>query len=105
MGPLVNISTGNKGIAVNVFPGVTVVGNLPANARDTRGSDSIPGSGRYLGIENGNSLQYSCLENPKDRGAWWAALHGITESDMTECTHIDWLVGEKHNGEQMPWTG
>ena len=71
---------------------------------DTAGMGSIPGSGRYLGIENGNSLQYSCLENPKDRGAWWAALHGITESDMTECTHIDWLVGEKHNGEQMPWT-
>ena len=44
---------------------------------------SIPGSGRPLGGGNGNPLQYSCLENPMDRGAWWAAIHGaaIQESD------------------------
>ena len=69
MGPLVNISTGNKGRAVSVFPGVTVVGNLPASARDTRGSDSIPGSGRYLGIENGNSLNYASSMIQKVFGA------------------------------------
>ena len=47
--------------------------------------DSIPGSGRSPGEVNGNSLQYSCLENPVDRGAWWAIVHGgHKESDMTE---------------------
>ena len=49
----------------------------------------IPGSGRSLEEGNGNSLQYSCLEKPVDRGAWWAIVHEITESDMTEVTeHI-----------------
>ena len=46
---------------------------------------SIPGSGRSPGEENGNSLQYSCLENPMERGAWWATVHGGHKvSDMTE---------------------
>ena len=40
----------------------------------------IPGSGRSPGGENGNPLQYSCLENPMDRGAWWATVHGVAES-------------------------
>ena len=40
----------------------------------------IPGSGRSPGEGNGNPLQYSCLENPMDRGAWWATVHGITKS-------------------------
>ena len=44
---------------------------------------SIPGSGRSPGEGNGNPLQTSCLENPTDRGAWWATVHGIAESDMT----------------------
>ena len=45
---------------------------------------SIPGSGRSLGGGNGYPLQYSCLDNPIDRGAWWATIHGVTrESDMT----------------------
>ena len=51
------------------FPGGPVVKNPPANAGDTRDVGSIPGSGRSPG-ENGNSLQYSCLENSIDRGAW-----------------------------------
>ena len=45
---------------------------------------SVPGSGRSLGEGNGNPLQYSCLENPMDGGAWWATVHGVAESDMTE---------------------
>ena len=44
----------------------------------------IPGSGRSPGEENGNPLQYSCLENPMDRGDWRAAVQGVTESDTTE---------------------
>ena len=40
----------------------------------------IPGSGRSPGEGNGNPLQYSCLENPMDRGAWWAAVHGVAKS-------------------------
>ena len=49
------------------FPGGSVVRNSPANAGD---GDSIPGLGRSLGEGNGNPFQYSCLENPMDRGAW-----------------------------------
>ena len=45
---------------------------------------SIPGSGRSPGEGNGNPLQYSCLENPMDRGAWWATVHRVTELDRTE---------------------
>ena len=57
-----------------------MVKNLPANAGDTRDVGSIPGSGRVPGEENGNPLQYSCLGNPMDRGAWWATVHGVTKS-------------------------
>ena len=56
------------------FLGGAVVKNLPANAGDTH---SIPGSGRSPGEGNGNPLQYSCLENPMDRGAWWATVHRV----------------------------
>ena len=59
----------------------SVVKNLPANAGDL---GSITGSGRSPGGRNGNPLQNSCLENPMDRGAWWATVHGVTELDMTE---------------------
>ena len=61
------------------FPGGSVVKNPPASARDM---DSIPGSGRSSGGGNGNPLQYSCLENPKDRAAWWATVHGGTKSQI-----------------------
>ena len=56
---------------------VLVVRNLPANAGDTRVAGSIPGSGRSPGVGNGNLLQYSHLENSRDRGAWWATVHGV----------------------------
>ena len=57
-----------------------VVKNLPANAGDARDSGSIPGSGRYSAVGNGNPLQYFCLENFMDRGAWWAIVHGVTKT-------------------------
>ena len=64
------------------FPGGSVVKNLPAKAGN---AGSIPGSGRSLGEGKCNPLQYSCLGNSMDRGAWWAIVHGVTkESDMTE---------------------
>ena len=64
-----------------VFPGDSVVKNLPANVGDL---GSIPRSGRSPGEGNGNPLQYSCLGNPMDRGAWQAIGHGVTkESDAT----------------------
>ena len=56
------------------------VKNPPADAGDARDMGSIPGLGRSPGEGNGSPLQYSCLENSKDRGAWWATVHGITKS-------------------------
>ena len=56
---------------------VLVVKNPSANTGDV---GSIPGSGRSSGGGNGNPLQYSCLENPVDRGAWWATVHGVAET-------------------------
>ena len=57
-----------------------MVKNPPANAGDVRDSGSILGSGRSPGEGNGNLLQYSCLENPMGRGAWWATVHGVAKS-------------------------
>ena len=57
-----------------------MVKNLTANARDVRDLGSVPGSGRYPGVGNGNLLQYSCLGNPMDRGAWKATVQEVTNS-------------------------
>ena len=65
---------------------VLVIKNSPANAGDTGDSDSMPGSGRFPGGGHGNPLQYSCLENPTDRGAQRAGVHGVAEPDPTEET-------------------
>ena len=65
---------------------VLVVKNLPANAGDEREVGSISGSGRSPEVGNDHPLQYSCLENPMDRGAWWAIVYGVTESYKTEAT-------------------
>ena len=70
------------------FPGDTVVKNIPANAGDIRDAGSIPGSGIYPGGGNGNPLQYSCLENPMYRGAWWPTVHGVTNSWTRLSDHI-----------------
>ena len=58
--------------------------NSSANARDTGDADSTPGSGRHLGGENGNLVQYSCLGNPMERGAWQATVHGVAKSQITK---------------------
>ena len=63
------------------------VKNPPANAGDLRDGGSIPGSGRSPGGGHANPLQYSCLENPNNKGAWQSIVHGVTkELDMTEET-------------------
>ena len=63
---------------------VLVVKNPPANATDVRDVGLIPGLGRSPGAGHGNPLQYSCLGNPVDSGAWGATVHGVTkESDTT----------------------
>ena len=57
----------------NGFPGGSVVKGPPANAGDSGDLGLIPGSGRSPGEGNGSPLQYPCLRNPMDKGAWWAA--------------------------------
>ena len=69
-----------------------VVKNLPANAGDIRDAGLIPGSGRSPGGGHGNPLQYSCLENPMDREAWWATVHRVTKS-WTRLKRLDATLG------------
>ena len=71
------------------FRGGSAIKNLPADAGVAADADLILGSEIYPGGGNGKPLQYSCLENSMERGAWWAIVHGVTkESNMTEaCTH------------------
>ena len=69
-----------------------MIKNPPANAGDIRDAGSIPGPGRSPGGGHGNPLQCSCLENPMDRGAWWATVHGVTKnwtqlSDLARTAH------------------
>ena len=94
---IVEIGSGCR--IIGSFLGGSVVKNLPANAGDSRDRDSIPGSGRSPGGGNGNPLQYCCLENPRDRGTWWAIVHGVIKSwtglSMLAPIHVwnRWLVG------------
>ena len=69
---------------------------VKASAYNVGDPGSIPGSGRSPGEGNGNPLQYSCLENPMDGGAWWAAVHGVTKSwtqlsDFTSQTKEEYI--------------
>ena len=59
---------------------VLIIKNPPVSAGDSGDTVSIPGLGRSCGEGNGNPLQYSCLENPMDRGAWWATVHRVAKS-------------------------
>ena len=65
------------------FPGGSEVKNLPANAEDAGDMGLIPGLGRSPGEGNGNPLQYSCVENSMDRGAWQATVHGVAKESNT----------------------
>ena len=62
------------------LPGGSVVKNPPINVGDARDADLIPGLGKSPGEEDGNPLQYSCLENSMGKGAWWAIVHGAAKS-------------------------
>ena len=71
---------------------VSFAGGSEGN-ESTGNAGLIPGSGRSLGDVNDNPLQYSCLENPMDRGAWRAAARGVTGLEMTECLSLQaWYV-------------
>ena len=72
--------------SIGVFQVAPVVKNLPDNAGDIRDVGLIPGSGRSPGEGNGNPLQYLCLENPIDRGAWQATVHGVARN-RTRLSH------------------
>ena len=78
------------------------VKNPSPNAGDIRDAGLIPGSGRSFGGGNGNSLQYSCLKNPMDRGTWWATVQRVTkESDMTENTYNVGLSSDRSPKVEM----
>ena len=69
--------------------------NLPANAENTGDEGLIPGSGRSPVRGNGNTLQYSCPPNPKDRGGWWAIVHGVCKESRHNEARIYvlyWLI-------------
>ena len=86
--------------------GALGIKNLPANAGDVRDTDSIPGSGRSPGGGHGNMLQYPCLENPMDRGAWRATVHRVAKSWI----RLKWLTEKAmapHPSTlawKIPWT-
>ena len=69
------------------FLGVSVVKNLPVNAGDPGDASWILESARSPGEGNGNPLECSCLQNPIDRRAWWATVHGVTKSQTHTHTH------------------
>ena len=73
------------------FPGGAIGKESACQCRRLKEMGSIPGSGRSPGEGHGNSLQYSCLENPMDRGAWWATVHRLTKR-----TPLKWLSRHTH---------
>ena len=73
-----------------------MVKNSPANAEDLRDMGSIPVSRRSPGEGIGNPLQYSCLENPMDREAWWATVHGVAKG-QTQLKQLSTSIGDISN--------
>ena len=80
---------------VVLIQGGSVVKNLPDNAGDTGNAGSVSGLGWSPGVGNGNPLQYSCLENPMDRGAWQATVHGVAKSQTWLSTHANVFLAKK----------
>ena len=74
------VNLNNKVYCYRGHPGDSVVKNLPANEGDAIDTGLIPGLGESPGGGNGNPLQYSRLENPKDRGVWRTPVHGVAKS-------------------------
>ena len=74
------MESGRAAQMLGAFQVALVVKNPPAKSGDRRDAGLIPGSGRFPGGGHGNPLWYSCLENPMDRGAWQATVHGVTKS-------------------------
>ena len=88
------------------LPDDSLVKNPSANPRAKGDTDSISGSGRSPAGGNGNPLQHSYLGNPRDRGAWWATVHGsqrVRHSDTTEKlnTHAQYMMGNRISGERL----
>ena len=79
-----------------------MVKNLLANEGDVSDLGLIAGSAKFPGGENGNPLQYSCLENPMDGGAWRATVRRVTESGTTEATELACTHSETLPGKQVP---
>ena len=80
-------------MCINSFPGGSDGKESACNAEDTGDQGSIPGSGRSPRELNGNPLQYSCLENSMDRGAWWATVHRVSKSRTRQTNtspHVIW---------------
>ena len=74
------------------FPGGSAVKNPASTAEDTGDAGLIPGWGRSPGGGNGDPLQYSCLKDPMDSGAWWATVHSTAKSQM-QLAHMNaWLI-------------
>ena len=93
--PLKDFFKGKK--TINIYPWVAlVVKNPPANAGDIRDTGSILGSGRSPAGGHGNLLQYSCLENPMDRRAWWATGHRVTQS-QTQLSDLACVQGKVYD--------
>ena len=78
---------------------VLVTNNPPANAGNAGDLGSIPVSGRFPGKGHGHPPQYSCLENPMDRGAWWVMVHTVAKS----WTQLKWLSTQSHHALSIAW--
>ena len=78
-----------------------VVKNPPASAGDTGDAGLIPGSGRSPGVGNGNPLQYSCLENPMNKGSWWTTVQGDAKSRTRLSMHCLFLTTQQPTAFQL----